>query len=73
MNKVIKDSDVLEESEIISCLVSASKSEALFGRVSGRQEVHEAKPRSDEVVCCRRKVARVHIAEDRRMAREDLS
>lgn len=30
VNKVIKDSDVLEESEIISCLVSVSKSEPLF-------------------------------------------
>lgn len=67
MNKVIKDSDVLEESEIISCLVSASKSEPLL-REGTRPGVHEAKPRSDKVVCCRRKVATVHIAEDSRMA-----
>lgn len=65
MNKVIKDSDVLEESEIISCLVSASKSEPLLREGPG---VHEAKPRSVRVVCCRRKVATVHIAEDSRMA-----
>lgn len=67
MNKVIKDSDVLEESEIISCLVSVSKSEPLFGRVSGPGGA-EAKPRSVRVVCCRRKVARVHIVENRMKA-----